>query len=48
MIRQPRERRVFDCTRLSREHQQSRLPSLGRRALRDQLVRQVEIEVAGA
>ena len=48
VIRQLHERRVFDCARLSREHQQSRLPSFGGRMLSDQLVRQVEVEVAGA
>ena len=48
VIGQPRERRVLDGTRLPRQHQQSRLPSLGRRTLSDQLVRQIEVEIAGS
>ena len=46
MIGHPRERRVLDGTRLPREHQQSRLPSLDWRTLSDQLVRQIEVEIA--
>ena len=42
------ERRVLDGARLPRQHQQSRLPSLGWRTLSDQLVRQIEVEIAGS
>jgi hypothetical protein len=48
VIWQPRERGVFDCARFAPEHQQSRLPSLGRRALSDQLLGQIEVEIAGS
>jgi len=46
VIGHPRERRVLDATRLPREHQQSRLPALDWRTLSDQLVRQIEVEIA--
>jgi len=48
MIDQPREQRVLDRAGLTREHQQSRLTALGWRTLRDQTVREIEIEIAGA
>ena len=48
VIGHPRERRVLDGTRLPREHQQSRLPALDWRTLSDQLVRQIEVEIAGS
>jgi hypothetical protein len=39
---------VLDCAGVSWKHQESRLSSLGRRALSDQLVRQIEIEITGS
>jgi hypothetical protein len=39
---------VLDRTSVSWEDQQSRLASLGGRTLSDQLLRQIEIEIAGA
>ena len=42
------EGRVLDGPVVSREHQQPRLPALGRRPLRDQLLGQIEIEIAGS
>ena len=48
MIGQSRERGVFDRPGMAREDQQPRLPSLRRRPLSDQLLGQVEIEIAGS
>jgi hypothetical protein len=39
---------VLDGPAVPREHQQLRLPALGRRPLRDQLLGQIEIEIAGS
>ena len=46
VIRQLGKRGVLDCARLPRQHQQSRLPSFSRRTLSDQLVREIEVEIA--
>ena len=48
VVAEVRERCVFDCASMPREEHQSRLTSLGRRTLSDQLLRQLEIEIAGA
>jgi hypothetical protein len=48
VVAETRERCVLDGAGVPREDHQSRLPSLGRRTLGDQLVRQLEIEIAGA
>jgi hypothetical protein len=47
MVCQSSKRRVLDLTGKPWKYQKSRLPSLSRRALSDQLVRQIEIEIAG-
>jgi hypothetical protein len=48
VVAEVRERCVFDSTSMPREDHQSRLTPLLRRTLCDQLLRQLEIEIAGA
>ena len=48
MISQAIERCVFDRAGVAWKHQQPRLPTLGRRVLRDQLARKLEIKIAGS
>jgi hypothetical protein len=46
MIADARERGVLDRAALSRKNQESRLAALSRGTLSDQLIRQIEVEVA--
>ena len=39
---------VLDCAGVPGKHQETRLASLGRRSLSDQLLRQIEIKIAGS
>ena len=46
MVPDPGKRCVVNCAAVTREHQEPRLSSRGRRVLSDELARQVEIKVA--
>lgn len=45
MVAQPGKRRVLDRASAARKDEEPRLPALGRRMLRDQIRRQLEIEI---